>query len=105
MLVLIRGVNGHEIANGKKLLITGVCGFIGGNLLKKLMDKNEVIGLDNFEYSNRDLCKDLVRDIVFIEGDVFKSETFEKVPKDVDFILHVGAASSIILFNRNMHHC
>lgn len=90
---------------GKKLLITGVCGFIGGNLVKKLRDENEIIGVDNFEYSNRDLCKDLMKDIVFIEGDVSKRETFEKVPKDVDFILHFGAGSSIILFNRNMHHC
>ena len=38
----------------KKILITGVCGFIGKNLAKKLMNENRVIGVDNFEYSNRD---------------------------------------------------
>ena len=30
-----------------KILITGSAGFIGFHLCKKLMEKNEVIGIDN----------------------------------------------------------
>jgi len=35
-------------ANPKKWLITGVAGFIGSNILEKLLELNQsVIGLDN----------------------------------------------------------
>lgn len=90
---------------GKKILITGICGFIGRNLLTKLSPKNEIMGIDNFEYSARDFCGDLIEGITFIEGDVSKKETLEKVPTDLDYILHFGSPSSIVLFNRNMDHC
>ena len=41
----------REIINNPKVwLITGVAGFIGSNLLEKLLILNQkVIGLDNFE--------------------------------------------------------
>lgn len=90
---------------GKKIVITGVCGFIGRNLVLRLKDGNEIIGVDNFEYSDKNQCKDLLKDIMFIEGDVSKKETFDKLPSDVDYVFHFGAPSSIILFNKNLHHC
>ena len=33
----------------KKILITGVCGFIGSNLLERLLEdkNNNIIGIDN----------------------------------------------------------
>jgi UDP-glucose 4-epimerase len=89
----------------KKILITGVCGFIGKNLAKKLMSENRVIGVDNFEYSNRDEMKSFIKDIEFIEADVSKKESFKKLPKDIDYIFHFGAPSSIILFKKNPLHC
>jgi UDP-glucose 4-epimerase len=89
----------------KKILITGVCGFIGKNLTKKLMNENRIIGVDNFEYSNKDEMKNFIKDIEFIEADVSKKEAFEKLPKDIDYIFHFGAPSSIILFKKNPLHC
>jgi UDP-glucose 4-epimerase len=89
----------------KKILITGICGFIGRNLATKLSAKNEIIGIDNFEYSARDFCGDLIERITFVEGDVSRKETLKKVPTDLDYILHFGSPSSIILFNRKMNHC
>lgn len=91
--------------NNKKILITGVCGFIGSNLFLKLRDKNEIIGIDNFEYSKKEYCKELLKDITFVEDDVSKKETFTKISKDIDYIFHFGAPSSIILFNKNLQHC
>ena len=39
----------HLIQNPRKWLVTGVAGFIGSNLLQKLLSLNQkVVGLDNF---------------------------------------------------------
>ena len=41
----------YLINNQSKWLVTGVAGFIGSNLLEKLLILNQkVIGLDNFAY-------------------------------------------------------
>ena len=36
----------------KKILITGCCGFIGQNLINKIIEKNKVIGIDNLYSSS-----------------------------------------------------
>ena len=67
------------IAAPKTWLITGVAGFIGSNLLEKLLRLNQrVVGLDNFSTGHRrnlDEVKTLVtleqwRNFQLIEGDI-----------------------------------
>jgi len=85
-----------------KVLVTGGAGFIGQNLVKKLLElKAEVIVLDNFSYGLRinipSGCK-------LIEGDIRNKEILEKIPK-VEYVFHFAAPSSIILFNNNPQEC
>lgn len=98
----------HLITNKYTWLITGVAGFIGSNLLEKLLISNqEVIGIDNFETGYRynieqalaDATKKINIDVsnkfTFIEDDVREMETCKKVCEGVDFVLHQAALGSV----------
>ena len=85
-------------------LITGVAGFIGSNLLEKLLKLNQrVVGLDNFHTGNaRNLQMTLAKipteqhkNFVFHQGDICSAEVCHAVMKNVDFVLHQAALSSI----------
>lgn len=85
-------------------LITGAAGFIGSNLVERLllMDQN-VVGLDNLSTGyNKNLNQ--VRDIVgqerasrfrFVEGDIRDIETCKTCSKGTDIVLHQAAFSSV----------
>jgi nucleoside-diphosphate-sugar epimerase len=87
--------------NNRKVLITGAAGFIGINLLKRLVFlKAKVIAMDNFSAGKPiEMLSKMPVDI--INADVSKRKSFENVPKDIDYIFHFGAPSSIILFNKD----
>ncbi len=93
----------------KKILVNGVSGFIGSNLVKELLNKDaKIYSIDNFSYIDSNLVKkklDFLNKIVLVEGDVSKKETWEKVPKDIEYIFHFAAPSSITLFKRNPEKC
>ncbi len=85
-------------------LITGVAGFIGSNLLQKLLELDQkVVGLDNFltGYQKnldmvRDLCgKDAWGNFKFIEGDIRDLETCRKACTGVQHVLHEAALGSV----------
>jgi UDP-N-acetylglucosamine/UDP-N-acetylgalactosamine 4-epimerase len=88
----------------KRWLITGVAGFIGSNLLEKLLLLNQkVIGLDNFSTGNNKNLLD-VESIVthdqwsnfqFIEGDISHPEVCVLACKDIDYVLHQAALGSV----------
>jgi UDP-N-acetylglucosamine 4-epimerase len=90
--------------NPKVWLITGVAGFIGSNLLEKLLSCNQtVIGLDNFATGymhNLTDVKELVgekawRKFSFIEGDICDLTTCLKACEGVDYVLHQAALGSV----------
>jgi nucleoside-diphosphate-sugar epimerase len=93
----------------KKVLVSGVTGFIGSNLIKELLNKgSKIIGIDNYSYIDYEKAKkklDFFDKIEIIEGDVTKKETWSQVPKDVEFIFHFAAPSSITLFKRDPEKC
>lgn len=85
-------------------LVTGVAGFIGSNLLEKLLRLNQhVVGLDNFSTGyKRNLHE--VQSLVtpeqwakfrFVEGDIRNFEDCNKVCQGVDFVLHQAALGSV----------
>ncbi len=87
-----------------KWLVTGVAGFIGSNLLEKLLTGNQVVtGLDDFSTGfkdNLDEVKTKVtpeqwRNFNFVEGDVRCPKTCLAICEGVDFVLHQAALGSV----------
>jgi len=88
----------------KTWLITGVAGFIGSNILEKLLRLNQnVVGLDNFatgHKKNLEIVKSLVTNeqwslFKFIEGDVCDIQVCQAAVKNVDYVLHQAALGSV----------
>ena len=94
----------------KKILITGVSGFIGSNLTKELLKQGaEIYAIDNFSYIDSDMAKEkllnVFKDINIIEVDVSTNDPWGKVPKDIEYIFHFAAPSSVTLFKRESEKC
>ena len=98
----------HLKNNQNTWLITGVAGFIGSNLLEKLLILNQkVVGLDNFdtgyqhnidqaiEDANKSSNKDLSNNFKFINGDIRKLEDCKKACSGVNYVLHQAALGSV----------
>lgn len=80
----------------KKILVTGGAGFIGTNLVLKLIEQgNEITILDNFHpqiHGNNKLLNEKIIDKVFlIEGSVTDKEIFYNVLKDKEIVIHLAA--------------
>lgn len=75
-----------------KVVITGVGGFIGSNLAKAHLDKNdEVFGVDNFSTGKRSNLNGLTG-LVLIESNV--SETVGNLPDQADVVYHFASPAS-----------
>lgn len=94
--------------NKRTWLITGVAGFIGSNLLEKLLGLNQkVVGIDNFDTGYRENIeeaideanllhdKDLGDNFYFIEGDVRNFDQCVEACEGVDYVLHQAALGSV----------
>lgn len=88
----------------KTWLITGVAGFIGSNLLEKLLQLNQhVIGLDNFatgHQHNLDEVQSLVtaeqwQRFTFVLGDIRHLADCQRACVRVDYVLHQAALGSV----------
>ena len=91
-------------SNPKTWLVTGVAGFIGSNLLEKLLRLDQrVIGLDNFSTGKPDNLKEVQASVEteqwqrfsFIEGDIRELGTCREVCQNADYILHEAALGSV----------
>ncbi len=76
------------------ILVTGVAGFIGSNLLERLLLLgHRVVGIDNLSMglmSNMEGALDNP-DFTFVEADVTEKETFTRLPVDIDVAVHLAA--------------
>ena len=94
--------------NQRIWLVTGVAGFIGSNLLEKLLILNQkVVGLDNFdtghqynidqaiEDANKATGKDLKDNFKFIKGDIRELNDCNQACNNVDYVLHQAALGSV----------
>ncbi len=81
-----------------KYLVTGGAGFIGSNLVKKLLEMNEDVRiLDNFATGKRENILPLINNphLTIIEGDLRSFHIVRTAVKGVDYILHQGALPSV----------
>jgi nucleoside-diphosphate-sugar epimerase len=77
-------------------LVTGGAGFIGSNLVSRLVtDGHSVRVLDNFSTGKRDNLSDMLSEIELIEGDIRDLDVVDRCTRDVDFVLHQAAIPSV----------
>ena len=83
-----------------KILITGICGFVGSTLAKSLLEQHsglQIIGLDNFirpgSEMNRPPLKELGVKIHY--GDIRNASDLESLPA-VDFVVDAAANPSVL---------
>ena len=90
-------MNKNEISN-KRVLVTGGAGFIGTNLCKDLIEKdNQVICLDNFSTGYKKNIENLLshKNFTLIEGDIRDIEVCNLAVENVDYVLHHAALGSV----------
>jgi UDP-N-acetylglucosamine/UDP-N-acetylgalactosamine 4-epimerase len=83
---------------GKKLLVTGGAGFIGTNLIERLLAQdNDIVCLDNFSTGKRKNIDPFINHPLFklIEGDIRDVETCRKAATGIDIIFHQAALGSV----------
>lgn len=79
-----------------KFLVTGGAGFIGSNIVKKLLHNEEQVAVvDDFSTGRKENIKPFLDQINFIEGDLAEEDVALKATKDVDFVLHQAAIPSV----------
>jgi UDP-N-acetylglucosamine 4-epimerase len=94
--------------NQSTWLVTGAAGFIGSNIVEKLLILNQkVIGLDNFDSgyqhnidhaikdASRATGKNLIKNFKFVHGDVRDLIDCHKACDGVDYVLHQAAIGSV----------
>ncbi len=81
------------------ILITGVAGFIGSQIAKRFIDEGyKVIGIDNLSNGN---IKNVPKEVDFINIDLVNSNSFNLIPSECEFILHLAGQSSGELSYKN----
>ena len=80
---------------GKNVLITGINGFIGGNLAKSFLQKGaNVVGLIRNQSENTFLYfEGLAKDIVLIKGDILDKELMCRIisEENISIVFHLAA--------------
>ena len=73
-----------------KALVTGGAGFIGSNLIKRLVKEGcQVVSLDNYSTGDK---RNHVEGVKYIEGDI---ETIEYIKGDYEICFHLAAQSRV----------
>ena len=76
----------------KKILVTGVAGFIGSNLATKLVEAgHEVLGLDNFAHG---MPEKVPQGIRFEKGDI-RARDIATLFEGIDVVFHLAAKNEI----------
>lgn len=88
----------NGILHDSKVLVTGGAGFIGSNIVERLLTQNnKVVCLDNFSTGKRENVEPFLHDSNFtlIEGDIRDLETCRKACEGIEIVLHEAALGSV----------
>ena len=91
-------MNFKEKLENKKILVTGGAGFIGSNLVEKLLELGTIVTvIDNFSTGYKHNIEPFFnnKNFTLIEGDIRDLETCKKACKYQDYILHEAALGSV----------
>lgn len=80
--------------NSKKVLVTGVAGFLGSNLLAKLLKEgHQVVGIDNLSMGRLENISASInhKNFAFVEDDILKQSTIDVLDTDFDVVVHLAA--------------
>jgi UDP-glucose 4-epimerase len=81
---------------GKRILITGGAGFIGTTLARRLVDRNEIVALDNL---HRDALTGTELgehpNLTFVRGDVLDAELVREAAAGATHVVHLAAIAGV----------
>jgi CDP-paratose 2-epimerase len=83
-----------------KILITGICGFVGSSLAERLLERQEnlsVCGIDNLMRPGSELNRSRLREmgVNFAHADLRAASDFENLP-DVEWVIDAAANPSVL---------
>jgi UDP-glucose 4-epimerase len=79
----------------ERALVTGGAGFIGSNIVEKLVENGvEVVVLDDLFLGSEDNLESVRYDVEFIEGSVLEKDKVEEAVQGCDVVFHQAARSS-----------
>ena len=83
----------------KKVIVTGGAGFIGSNLVKKLLDLNveKLLIIDDLSTGNESNISSIVRDerVQFLNSKIEDIESINELFEDYDFCYHLAAGVGV----------
>ena len=79
-----------------KYIVTGGAGFIGSNIVKKLVTRgDDVTVIDNLNTGKEENLETVREKIVFLKDSILNVELLEKESKGIDGIFHQAALASV----------
>jgi UDP-glucose 4-epimerase len=90
-----------EDMSGRRVVVTGGAGFVGSNIVKRLLKGDaSVVVLDDFYTGSMDNLPGGARNLEVVRGSVVEYELVRDVMKGADIVIH-EAARNIIVSTRN----
>ena len=90
----------------KKVIVTGGAGFIGSNLVKKLLDLNveKLLIIDDLSTGNESNISSIVSDerVQFLNSKIEDIESINELFKDYDFCYHLAAGVGVQYIMENL---